>query len=161
MSLLTRFERWDPFEELTTLRNRMDRLVARMTNDEETLFHGRWSPTTDVVESEDAIALKAELAGVAAKDISVAVENGILTVKGEREYEGEKEKKDYRRIERSYGKFVRSFAVPPNVDADHIRASYADGLLEVTMPKNGEVKAKKINVDIGRNESATATAPAA
>jgi HSP20 family protein len=152
MSLLTRFERWDPFEELTTLRNRMDRMVARMTNDDETLFHGRWSPTTDVVESDDTIVLKAELPGVAAKDIAVNVGNGILTLQGEREYEGEKEEKGYRRIERSYGKFVRSFAIPPNVEAEHIRASYANGLLEVTMPKNGEAKARKINVDVARSE---------
>jgi len=156
MSLLTRFERWDPFEELTTLRNRMDRMVARMTNDDETLFHGRWSPTTDVVESDDTIVLKAELPGVAAKDIAVDVENGILTLQGQREYEGEKEEKGYRRIERSYGKFVRSFAIPANVDADHIRASYADGLLEVTMPKNGQAKAKKINVDVVKSEQRAA-----
>lgn len=146
MTMLTRFERWDPFEELTNLRNRMDRLIARTTDEETGLQPGRWSPTTDVVENDDAILLRAELPGVDRKDISIDVENNLLTMQGEREYKGEKEEKGFKRIERSYGRFVRAFTIPPNVNPDQIKATYADGLLEVTMPKTGEKKSKKIEI---------------
>jgi HSP20 family protein len=146
MTFLTRFERWDPFDELTTLRNRMDRLVSRMTDDEEPLLQSRWTPTTDVLETTDAIILKAELPGMKENDINIQVENGMLMVQGERNFEEKTEEKGYRRIERSYGKFVRSFTLPPNVAVDKIRATYADGLLEVTIPKKEEAKPKKIEV---------------
>ena len=145
MSMLTRFEKWDPFEELTTLRNRMDRLIAR-ADDDVGIQPGHWAPTADLVETDEAILLKAELPGVDRKDISIDVENNLLTLQGEREYKGEKEEKGFKRIERSYGRFVRAFTIPPNVDAENISATYADGLLEVTMPKTGERKSKKIEI---------------
>jgi HSP20 family protein len=148
MSLLTRIERWDPMDELATLRRRMDRLVGNMMREEEGLSPREWSPTTDVVENDDAIIVKAELPGVAAKDITVDVENGMLTLHGEKAHETEKEEKGYRRMERSYGKFFRSFTIPPNVDAKGIKASYVDGLLEVTLPKTGEAKATRIKIDL-------------
>ena len=146
MTFLTRFERWDPFDELTTLRNRMDRLVSRMTDDEEQIMQGRWTPTTDVVETNDAIVLKAELPGIKEKDISIQVENGTLMIQGERNFEEKTEEKGYRRIERSYGKFVRTFTLPPNVAVDNIKAVYMDGVLEVTIPKKEEAKPRKIEV---------------
>jgi HSP20 family protein len=145
MSMLTRFERWDPFEELTALRNRMDRIIAR-ADDDVGIQPGRWAPTTDVVESDDAILLKAELPGVDRKDISIDIENNLLTLQGEREYKGEKEEKGFKRIERSYGRFVRAFTIPSNVDTENIKATYADGLLEVTMPKTAEKRSKKIDI---------------
>jgi HSP20 family protein len=146
MTFLTRFERWDPFDELSTLRNRMDRLVSRMSEGEEGLFKGGWMPTTDVVETTDAIILKAELPGMNEKDIKIEVENGMLTMQGERNMEEKTEEKDYRRIERSYGKFLRTFTLPTNVKVDDIKASYHDGLLEVTIPKKEEAKPRKIEV---------------
>jgi HSP20 family protein len=146
MTFLTRFERWEPFEELSTLRNRMDRLVSRMSEGEEGLFKGGWTPTTDVVETSDAIILKSELPGMNEKDISIEIENGMLTMQGERNLEEKTEEKGYRRIERSYGKFIRSFALPTNVLMDHVKAMYHDGILEVTIPKKEEAKPRKIEV---------------
>lgn len=146
MTFLTRFERWDPFDEMSMLRNRMDRLVSRMSEGDEGLFKGGWSPTTDVVETPEAIILRSELPGMNEKDISIEIENGMLTMKGERNLEEKTEEKGYRRIERSYGKFVRSFTLPTNVQIDDVKAAYHDGLLEVTIPKKEEAKPRKIEV---------------
>jgi HSP20 family protein len=157
MSFLTKFERWDPFEELTTLRNRMDRVMARIGNTpDEELFAANWAPTADVVETKDAILIKAELPGVNEKDISVEIENGVLTMKGERKYEKETEEKGYRRIERDYGTFVRSFTLPPNVNSDKISAAYANGVLELQIPKKEEAKPRTVKVDVAKKLSAAA-----
>ena len=146
MTFLTRFERWDPFDEMSMLRNRMDRLVSRMSEGDEGLFKGGWLPTTDVVETPEAIILRSELPGMDEKDISIEIENGMLTMKGERNLEEKTEEKGYRRIERSYGKFLRSFTLPTNVQIDNVKASYHEGLLEVTIPKKEEAKPRKIEV---------------
>ena len=100
MTFLTRFERWDPFDELTTLRNRMDRLWSRMTADDETPL-ADWSPTSDVIESKDEIVIKAELPGIDDKNVDVEIDTGVLTIKGERNVEKESDEKGFRRIERS------------------------------------------------------------
>jgi HSP20 family protein len=157
MSFLTRFERLDPFEELSTLRHRMDHLMTRLGSEgDEPLFQGKWAPTADVIESKDAIIIKAELPGVTEKDISVEVENGVLTLKGERNFEKETEEKGYRRIEREYGNFVRSFTLPANVNSEKITASYTNGLLELQIPKKEEAKPRAIKVDVNKKLSAAA-----
>jgi len=157
MSLITRFERWDPFEEMSTLRQRMDRLMARMgTEGEEQLFQAKWAPTADVIETRDAIIIKAELPGVSEKDISVEVENGVLTLKGERNFEKETEEKGYRRTERAYGNFVRAFTLPPNVNSEKITASYNNGLLELHVPKKEEARPRTIKVEVNKKLTAAA-----
>ena len=147
MSFLTKFERWDPFEEMTTLRNRMDRLWARMTAEDETAL-ADWSPTSDIVEMKDEIVIKAELPGIEEKDVDVEIENGILTIKGERKAEKETEEKGFRRVERAYGTFLRTFALPPNVEPEKIAASFTNGLLEVHLPKKEEAKPRAIKVEV-------------
>jgi len=154
MTFLTRFERWDPFEEMTTLRNRMDRLWSRMvTDDEPTLAN--WSPTSDIVETKDEIVIKSELPGIQDKDVDIEIENGVLTIKGERKVEKEAEEKGYRRVERSYGSFFRSFTLPPNVEAEKIAATFTNGLLEVHMPKKEGAKPRSIKVEV-KKQLATA-----
>jgi HSP20 family protein len=150
MNFLTRFDRWEPFEELTALRNRMDRVLSRIADPEKELFDATWAPITDVVETKDAVVLKAEIPGLKEKDISIEVENGVVTIQGQREFEGETESKGFRRIERAYGKFLRSFTLPPNVEPDKIHASYVNGLLEVVIPKSEVAKPKKIKLDVPR-----------
>jgi len=155
MKLLTGFERWDPFEELTVLRNRMDRLWSRMTTEGEPAL-ATWSPTSDVLETKDEIVIKAELPGIDEKDVDVQLEGGVLTIKGERNAEKATEEKDYRRIERSYGSFLRSFTLPPNVEAGKISATFANGLLEVHLPKKDAEKPKQIKVDVKKQLASAA-----
>jgi len=147
MTFLTKFERWDPFEELATLRNRMDRLWTRFNADDETAL-ADWSPTSDVVETKDAIIIKAELPGLEEKDVDVAIENGVLTIKGERNAEKETEEKGFRRIERSYGSFLRAFTLPTNVEPEQITATFTNGLLEVQLPKKEGAKPRSIKVEV-------------
>jgi HSP20 family protein len=102
-----------------------------------------WSPAVDVYEDEKQIVVKADLPDMDEKDIDIHVEDGYLTLKGERKYEKETKEENYHRMERSFGSFTRSFALPENVDQDKINASYKKGVLEVTLPK---VEAKPKNV---------------
>ncbi len=151
MTLLTKFERFDPFEDLTTFRNQFDRLLARLNPEvDEELLTMQWVPTADVVETKDAIFIKAELPGMTEKDIKVEMENGVLTLRGERKLEKETTEKGYRKIERSYGKFIRSFTLPPTVEFNKITATYNNGLLELAIPKKEEAKPKTINVEVKR-----------
>lgn len=135
MSFLTRIERWDPFDELNTLRNRMDRLWTRMNTEEEEPVIADWMPTTDVIETKDEITLKAELPGIDEKDIEVEIAEGVLTIKGERKVDKKTEEQGYRRIERSYGKFLRTYTLSPNIEADKIVADFTNGVLNVHLPK--------------------------
>lgn len=157
MNFMTRFERWDPFDELSTLRNRMDRLINKINPEFEDVPANiaRWTPMTDILETKDALVFRAELPGLTEKDVSVELENGVLTISGERKFEEETKEKNYHRVERAYGKFTRAFTLPPNVEADKIKATFNDGLLELNIPKKEEAKPKKITLDI-RKKLATA-----
>jgi len=146
MTFLTRFERWDPFEELTSLRTRMDRLLSRMTPEDQPEL-ANWSPASDVIETKDEIVIKAELPGIDEKNVDVEIESGVLTISGERNAEKETEEKGYRRIERAYGSFFRSFRLPANVDAEKIFAGFANGVLEVHVPKKEGAKPRTIKVE--------------
>jgi HSP20 family protein len=146
MSLLTKFERFDPFDEMTTLRNRMDRLWNRFTTEEPVLAN--WAPVSDVFETKDAIVIKAELPGIDEKEIDVEIENGVLMIQGERKAEKEIEEKGYRRVERTFGSFFRSFALPPYVDAEKITAIFNNGILEVRLPKTEAAKPRTVKVAV-------------
>jgi HSP20 family protein len=154
MSSLIKFDRWNPFDELLSLRSRMDRLWAHLNQDEASLAD--WSPTSDVVETSDEIVIRAELPGMNEKDVDVEIENGVLTIKGERTGEEETEEKGYRRIEREYGKFLRSFTLPTNVQPEKIAATFANGLLEVHLPKKEGAKPKTIKVEVKKELSKAA-----
>ena len=107
-----------------------------------------WSPAVDIYETENELVLKADVPEVDAKDIDVRVENQTLTVSGERKFEQEKENKGYHRIERSYGSFVRSFAVPNTFDTDKISADFKNGVLTVSLPKKEAAKPRQIKVEV-------------
>lgn len=157
MTLLSRFEKWDPFDELNTLRNRMDRLFAKFGDEfDQPLVAGNWMPTTDVYETKDALVLKTELPGIEEKEIDIELENNVLTITGERKKEEKIEEKAYQRFERRYGNFVRAFTLPPNVNADMITAAFDKGVLEIQIPKKEEAKPKKVKLEIRK-----ALAPAA
>ena len=142
---------WDPFSELSTLQERMNRLFEESlpsTRREEDLNLGEFYPAVDIKEGDKAITLKAELPGIKKEDVHIDVNDGVITLGGERKFEKEDKKEDYHRIERSYGNFHRSFTLPSTVDIGAIKATYKDGILEVTLPKTEEAKPKSIPVDI-------------
>lgn len=152
--------RWDPFRELTALQNEVNRLFSRAG--EGSLGERQsWMPSVDVIEAEDAIRFKAEIAGMRPEDIKLEVEDNVLTISGERRFEEEVREDKYYRIERRYGSFTRSIALPQNVDTTSIEANYENGVLEVSVPKVEEAKPKRIAVKVtegaGRTVEATAT----
>lgn len=141
--------RWDPFRDLTTLRDRMNRLFEEAftgRGEEKELVSSTWSPSVDIRETDKELILTAELPGVEEKDIDIEVEDNILTIKGKREIEKETKEEEYHRIERSYGSFYRSFTLPAYVQQEKIKAEHEDGLLRITMPKKSELKPKKVKV---------------
>ena len=107
-----------------------------------------WSPAVDIYETENELILKADLPEVDLGNINVNVENQTLTISGERKFEAQSDGKGYHRIERNYGTFVRSFAVPNSFDTDHINASYRNGVLSVTLPKKEAAKPRQIKVEV-------------
>ncbi len=134
--------RWDPFREMTNVQSQFNRLVDQM-------WGGRqesWLPAVDVFDNKDAVVVKAELAGMDPDDIQIEVEDNVLTVKGERRFDEKVDEERYYRVERRYGSFQRSLALPQGVKPDDISASYDDGILTVTVPKVDEEKPKRIEV---------------
>lgn len=129
---------WDPFNEIARIHDRF--LGTGYTRD----FGFR--PAVDIYEDEAGIHVKAELAGVKPDDVKVNVENRILTISGERKFENEEKREGYHRVERMYGTFNRSFALPAEVKAEEIDAKMADGVLTVLIPRRPEAKRREIAV---------------
>jgi len=107
-----------------------------------------WTPSVDILETENDLVLKADLPEVDPKNVEIQLENGTLTLKGERTFEEQKNGKGYHRIERSYGSFVRAFSLPDTVDAEHVKADYKAGVLTVILPKKEVAKPKTVKVEI-------------
>ncbi len=144
MAMLTR---WNPLRELSRAQEEMSRLL-----DDRFVFRAGeslgWTPATDIYEDEEGLTLKFELAGVEPKDVDIRFENGVLTIKGERNLEKADQKENYHRVELSYGAFNRSFSLPPTVDAEKITAESKTGVLVVHLPKKAEAKPKSIQVKV-------------
>jgi HSP20 family protein len=118
--------------------------------DEENFVAGSWVPPVDIVEGKDKIELKVELPGFKEDQVQLTVEDGLLTIRGERKFESEDKEENYHRIERSYGTFVRSFTLPRTVDQNRIQANFADGILAIEMAKREETKPKQIQIKAGQ-----------
>ncbi len=148
MTLLTR---WDPFRELSTLQDRMNRLFQDLApgREDELMTTGSFVPPVDVYEDEHAITLKLEVPGVEQKDIDVRLENNTLTIRGERKFEKEEKEENFHRIERRYGSFTRSFSLPNTVDPEKADAEFVNGVLKIRLAKKAEAKPKQIKVNIG------------
>lgn len=144
--------KWDPFRDIITLRERMDRMfedsLARFRMPEEAAMPTFWSPSVDIYETDENIVLKAELPGVDKKEVSVEVKDNTLILKGERKREKEVKEENYHRVERSFGTFMRSFSLPVTVKQDQVKAKFKDGVLEVTLPKSEEAKPKQVKVEV-------------
>lgn len=144
--------RFDPFRELAGMQERMNRiftdLYARRADD-DLMARGDWLPPVDIFENENhEIVIKAELPGLKREDIDVRVENNTLTLRGERKRESSVRDDQYHRIERMYGSFSRSFALPATVDAGRVAAEYRDGILTVRLPLREEARPRQIEVQV-------------
>ncbi len=139
--------RFDPYREFASLEERLHRAFGTTERRDESL--AAWAPPVDIAEEKDRILITAELPGFRQNEISIQMENGMLTLSGERRFEKESADKAYHRIERSYGQFVRSFSLPNNVDRDKIKAKFADGLLQVELPKREDAKPRTIQISGG------------
>jgi HSP20 family protein len=149
MTLLTR---WDPLRDLATMQNRLNRFVREPYSPdgpEEALTTTSFAPPVDIYEDEHTIAVKMEVPGIDEKDIDVRIESNTLTVHGERKIEKEEKEENFRRVERQYGSFTRSFTLPSSVDTGQVSAHYDKGILKISLAKKPEAKPKQIKVNVG------------
>ena len=147
---MTMITRWDPFREMTTLQDRMNRLFndqfGAMTRDEA--LTGSFVPPVDVYEDENTIQVRLEVPGIDEKDIDIRMENNVLTVRGERKFEKDEKEENFHRVERRYGSFTRSFTLPSTVNSDDVQADYDKGVLTIRLAKRAEAKPKQIKVTL-------------
>jgi len=159
MALLTR---WEPFREFSTMQDRMNRMNRLLRESyspegpEEALTTTSYAPPVDIYEDEHNITLKLEVPGIDEKDIDVRIENTTLTVHGERKIEKEEKEENFRRVERQYGEFTRSFTLPSSVDAGQVTAHYDKGVLKINLAKKAEAKPKQIKVNVGSEKAVEA-----
>jgi HSP20 family protein len=152
MTLLTR---WEPFREYSTMQNRinhMNRLFRESYSPEvpeEALTTTNFAPPVDIYEDEHNITLKIDVPGIDEKDIDVRIEGNTLSVHGERKIEKEEKEENFRRVERQYGEFTRSFTLPSSVDTGQVNANYDNGVLKIALAKRAEAKPKQIKVNVG------------
>jgi HSP20 family protein len=144
--------KWDPFVELEDVSKHLNRIFgkfpARTEPSRELLTTADWAPNVDITETDSAYLIKGEIPGVNKEDVKVNIEDGMLTMSGERKQEKEEKGKKFHRIERTYGSFMRSFRLPDNVDEAAVKAEFKDGMLNVTLPKSTQTKNKSISVSV-------------
>src|SRR5207253_1682685 len=152
MGGLVRWDRSDPFKELEEIGQRFGRIFGRLPvsheGAREAMTVADWVPTVDITEDTKEYLVKAEIPEVDKKDVRVTVQEGVLTIQGQRSQEKEEKDKRFHRIERAYGTFVRSFSLPEDVAEDNVRAEFKDGMLWVHLPKAEKPKPKSIEVKV-------------
>ena len=145
---MTRYEPWGGY---TDLGKEMSRLLSRFAGDEEndnsSVVTSHWAPTVDIKEEKEAFVLYADVPGVEPRDIEITMENGVLSIKGERTLETEEERQGYKRMERARGTFYRRFSLPDTADPEQISARGRNGVLEITIPKHDKLQPRKITVE--------------
>src|SRR2546421_12767373 len=146
--MINTLTRWEPLG-LADVENRLSRFFGRRTtNGREDITIADWEPLADITEDDKEYLIKAELPDVKKEDVKVTVENGVLTISGERKFEKEEKKKKYHRVERAYGSFMRSFSLPDQADASKVKAEFKNGMLTVHLPKSEKAKPKQIEVNV-------------
>ena len=143
--------RWDPFRDMVTLRDRMDRLfedslTRARDRGEEDFGTGAWAPAVDIYETSDSLVIKAEIPGIDKKDVSIEVKDNTLRLKGTRKQEKDVKEENYHRMECCYGSFQRTFTLPATVDQEKISATFKNGMLEVKLPKKEEKKPRQVEI---------------
>jgi HSP20 family protein len=147
--------RWEPFRDLLSSQDRFNRLFNQtfgraFEGSDDEMSTRTWAPPVDIYETEGSLVVKAEIPGVDPKDVELRVEENTLYLKGDRKFEEEVKKRNYHRVERAYGTFTRSFALPGSVDPDKVTADYKDGVLTVTIPKREEAKPKNVRISVAK-----------
>jgi len=142
--------RWDPFRELQTLENEMNRLFRRQlsgaSRSEEALTASEFAPPADVYEDDSKLSIKMDVPGIDTKDLNIRVDGNVLTATGERKFETEEKKENFRRVERQYGSFSRSFTLPASADTNNISANFENGTLRIDIAKRADAGAKQIKI---------------
>jgi HSP20 family protein len=143
---------WNPFRELDEMHNRMFRLFGatapRRGDGQEEIAVAEWAPLVDITEDDKEYHLKAELPEVKKDDVKVRVEDGVLSISGERRFEKEEKGRRYHRVERAYGSFTRSFTLPEDADPNEVHAEFKDGVLNVRVLKDKNARPKAIEVKV-------------
>lgn len=139
--------RWDPLKDLMTMHDRMNKIFDETISKTAQGGYGDWLPPVDIYETEAEIVIMSELPGMKEEDIDIQVSDGVLSLKGEKKYPVEGERDNFYRLERAYGKFNRSFAIPNTVDIGSVKANLKDGLLKITLKKKTEVHPRVIKVE--------------
>lgn len=147
--------RWSPFREMDEIQRRMSSLLegnllrrSNLTNGEENITVPEWAPLVDVIENEKEYLIKVELPEVQKDDVKVTVENGTLTIAGERKAENEQKGRRFHRVERYYGRFERTFGIPDDAETDGVNAEFKDGVLRVRLAKSEKSRPKQIEVKV-------------
>jgi HSP20 family protein len=142
--------KWNPFRELEELQTRMNRLFSDTPagRTDEPFVFADWAPAVDIQETDKEYTVKADLPEVKKEDVKVELENGVLTIEGERKQEKEETGKRFHRVERQYGQFIRRFALPNEVDAAKVQAEFKDGVLNVKLPKSANGKGKSVEIKV-------------
>ena len=156
MSGLIRWEptttRWNPFKELEEMEKRLstyfNRPALRTQVEKEAMTVAEWSPLVDITEDDKENLIKADLPEVKKEDVKLTVQDGVMTISGERKYEKEEKGKKYHRVEREYGSFMRNFTLPEAADGSKVSAEYKEGVLRVHLPKSEKAKPKGIEVKV-------------
>ena len=150
--MLVKYQRYpvfkSPFDEMFNVDSMINKFFRGGVVDDGTFFPAAWSPAVDVAEHENNYLVNVELPGIGKDDVKITMRENVLTIEGEKKAENETKDKNYHRVERSFGKFQRSFSLPKNVKSDAIEAEYKDGVLSVSIPKAEEVKPKQIEVKV-------------
>lgn len=147
--------RWDPFRDVLSLQNRMNSLFqdySRGAGEGDVVTTASFVPPVDVYEDDQKIVLKLEVPGMRQEEFDIQIENNTLTIRGERKFEKEEKEENFHRIERRYGTFFRSFALPNTVDAGKVDAHYDAGVLKISLLKREESKPKQIKVQVGAGQ---------
>lgn len=141
--------KWDPLREMEDMFTRYAKSMGwPALGAQETMAAAEWAPRVDIAETDAAYVIKAEIPGVRKEDVKITVDNGILTISGERKEEKEEKDKKFHRVERIYGSFSRSFTLPDNVDESKIDAEFKDGVLTLTIPKTEKAKPRAVEVKV-------------
>jgi HSP20 family protein len=145
--------RWDPFKELDELQSRLSTLFGRSPvrkngEKDELMTVAEWAPLVDIIEDEHEYLIKAELPEVKKEEVKVTVQDGVLSLAGDRKFVREEKDKKYHRLERAYGSFVRTFSLPEDADDNKVTADFKEGILQVHLPKSEKARPKNIEVKI-------------
>jgi HSP20 family protein len=144
--------RWDPFRELEDVSDRLNRMLARPATQtpsgKETMIVADWTPSVDISETEGEYQIQVEIPDVKKDDVKITLEDGVLTIQGQRKQEKEQQSTKYHRIERSYGSFARTFSLPDVIEVEKVKAEFQDGVLHLHLPKSEKAKPKTIEVKV-------------